>query len=429
MVSNNDLDVRRGLAHKLVKDVILRPEEDRPSQAELYVVKAEAGAGKSVLIRRVAWEAATKAGVLCLWGRGTAIPSLEALRELSEAAGERIFLFIDNAADHLSAIRDLLEFVRLRKLRLTLITAERINEWNVRCEALEDYLSDQYQLDYLNRSEIESLVRLLTEHDALGPHLANKSFEERVGESEKRAGRQLLVALHEATHGRPFEDILLDEYESIIPPEAQRLYLTVCILNRLKVPVRAGLISRVHGIPFVEFRERLFKPLEHVVHVVQLPWRDYAYQARHSEIAEIVFHQVLTDSVDRFNEYIRVVRALNPLYSVDQEALRAMLRAKYIDDLFPNYEDAKAIYDSARGILGDDAYLLQQRANYERIRPAGNLPLAQTLLDKARQLEPSDSTIVHTLAEVLRARAEASQKALERARLRGEARAVLRSGP
>jgi len=422
-----DLDVRRGLTNKLLEDVILRPEEDRPSQVELYVVKAEAGAGKSVLLRRLAWEASNSAGVLCLRSRGTAPPSLEALRELSEATGDRIFLFIDNAADYLLVIRELLEFAQSRKLRLTLITAERVNEWNVRCEDLEEYLSDQYQLYYLSRSEIETLVQLLTKYDALGPNLANKTFEEQVDEFEKRAGRQLLVALHEATHGRPFEEILLDEYEGIIPPEAQRLYLTACVLNRLKVPVRAGLISRVHSIPFEDFREHLFRPLEHVVHVIQLPWGDYAYRARHPEIAQIVFEQVLTDSTERFNEYIRIVRALNPVYSVDYEALRGMLRSKWIHDLFPSYEDAKAIYDSAREILGDDAYLLQQMANYERIRPNGNLPLARTLLDKARQLDPLDSTIVHTLAEVLRARAEAADKKLERARFRSEARALLGS--
>ena len=224
-----------------------------------------------------------------------------------------------------------------------------------------------------------------------------------------------------------FEEILLDEYQNIIPPEAQRLYLTVCTLNRLRVPVRAGLISRVHGIPFETFRARLFRPLEHVVHTVQMPWGDFAYQARHSEIAQIVFQQVLTESTERFNEYIRIIRALNPIYSVDHQALRGMLRAKWIHELFPRYEDAKAIYDSATEIMGDDAYLLQQRANYERIRPNGNLPLAQALLDKSRQLEPSDSTIVHTLAEVLRARADAADKKLERARFRREARALLRS--
>jgi len=299
-------------------------------------------------------------------------------------------------------IRELLEFARSRRLPLTLITAERVNEWNVRCESLEELLSDQYQLYYLSRSEIETLVRLLTKYDALGPFLAHKTFEERVNEFEKKTGRQLLVALHEATQGLPFEEILLDEYQNIIPPEAQRLYLTVCTLNRLRVPVRAGLISRVHGIPFETFRARLFRPLEHVVHTVQMPWGDFAYQARHSEIAQIVFQQVLTESTERFNEYIRIIRALNPIYSVDHQALRGMLRAKWIHELFPRYEDAKAIYDSATEIMGDDAYLLQQRANYERIRPNGNLPLAQALLDKSRQLEPSDSTIVHTLAEVLR---------------------------
>jgi len=422
-----DLDVPRGLTNKLLEDVILRPEEDRPSQVELYLVKAEAGAGKSVLLRRLAWEATNSAGVVCLFSRGTRPPAIEALRELSQAIGDRIFLFIDNAADHLPVILELLEFARSRKLRVTVITAERVNEWNVHCEALEEYLSDQYQLHYLNRTEIETLVYLLEKYDALGPNLANKTFKDRIDEFEKKTGRQLLVALHEATKGRPFEEILIDEYESIIPPEAQRLYLTVCVLNRLKVPVRAGLISRLYGIPFEVFRERLFKPLEHVVHVVQLPWGDYAYRARHSEIAQIVFDQVLTDSTERFNEYIRVVRALNPIYSVDYEALRSTLRAKVIHELFPSYEDAKAIYGAATDILREDAYLLQQRANYERIRPNGNLPLAQTLLEKARQLEPSDSTIVHTLAEILRARAEAADKRLERVRLRNEARAVLRS--
>ena len=423
----NNLDVRRHLTDKLLEDIILRLEEDRPSQSELYLIKAEAGAGKSVLLRRLAWEAATKAGVLCLYNRGVSKSSFEAFREISESTGERIFFFVDNAADHVSMLRDLFDFARYRKVRLTVVTAERVNEWNISCETLEEYLSDEFQPHYLSRAEIEALVRLLTTHGALGPNLVARTFEDQVSEFEKKAGRQLLVALHEATRGYPFEEILLDEYRHIVPSEAQRLYLTVCVLNRLKVPVRAGLISRVHGIPFEEFRQRLFKPLEHVIQVSSLPWGDLAYSARHSQIAQIVFEQVLTESTDRFNEYIRIIRFLNPIYSVDRESLRSMLRARSVHDLFPSYDDAKAIYDLAKEILGEEAYLLQQQANYERIRPAGNLQLARTLLEKARQKDPSDSTIVHTLAEVLRAQAEASAKNLERARLRNEARAMLQA--
>ena len=421
------LDVARQITDRLLFDIILPPEEDRPSLVELYLIKAEAGAGKSVLLRRLAWEAATQARVLCIRSRGIMPRSYEGVRQMSRATGERIFLFVDNAADNVFAIREIIEYARSKKFALTVIAAERINEWNVSCRDLEDYLSDQYQLRYLSHAEIGSLVRLLTEHKSLGPYLEKKTFEECVREFEERAGRQLLVALHEATHGKPFEEILLDEYRNIVPHEAQHIYLTVCVLNRFEVPVRAGIVSRVHGIAFEEFKDRFLRPLEHVVQVQMLPWSDYAYTARHSEIAEIVFEQVLTEQTERFNEYIRIIKALNPMFSVDLEALRLMLRAKSVHELFPRFEDAKEIYSAAHQAIGDDAYLLQQNANYERIRPDGNLQQAQSLLEKARVLDPRDSTIVHTLAEVLRAKAEIAQMPLERARFRNEAFALLRS--
>ncbi len=420
-----NLDVRRKLTDKLIYDIILRREEDRPSIVEFYVIKAEAGAGKTVLLKRFAWDAAIKVNVICLFSRGTKPQNLDAIRQLSDAINQRIFLFIDNSADNLTEIQELLEFARFNKIRLTLISAERLNEWNFRCESLEEHLTDWYKLSYLSRSEIKDLVELLSTHDSLGPNLTGKPIEEQIKEFDEKAGRQLLVALHEATQGRPFEEILLDEYKNIIPSEAQRLYLTVCVLNRLQVVVRAGLISRVHDIPFEMFRDRFFKPLEQVVEVVILPWQDHAYKARHTEIAQIVFEQVLIEPTDRYNEYIRILNALNPMYKVDYLALRGLLRAKSIDIIFPKYEDAIAIYDSVKELLGNDTYFLQQRANYERIRSNGNLILAQNLLEKAHELNPSDLSIVHTLAEVLRARAASTEKKLERVRFRREAQGLL----
>ena len=189
------------------------------------------------------------------------------------------------------------------------------------------------------------------------------------------------------------------------------------------------MISRIRGIPFENFRDQLFAPLEHVVVVTKLPWGDYAYMARHSEIAQIVFEQVLTDPADRFNECIRLLRALNPMYSVDLEAIRGLIRARSVYELFPNTSDAIAIYDAAGETIGEDAHLLQQRANYERIRPNGNLRLAISLLERARALSPDDWTLTHTLAEVIRARAETAELPLERARFRGEARSLLGTIP
>src|SRR3990167_4643971 len=81
------------------------------------------------------------------------------------------------------------------------------------------------------------------------------------------ADHQLLVALHEATLGKSFDEIILDEYNRIVPDEAKLLYLDVCTLHRFKVGIRAGLLSRVSGITFDYFGRLLILPLEHVVFV------------------------------------------------------------------------------------------------------------------------------------------------------------------
>ncbi|MBW3570797.1 MAG: SIR2 family protein [Gemmatimonadetes bacterium] len=419
-------DVRRRLTDTLLTDVIIRPEEDRPTRAELYLIKAEAGAGKSVFLKRLAWEAARDADALCLYVREAGFVQYEALQELYRVTQQRVFLFFDNAADHVSSLLALITKARRDRIPITFITAERVNAWNMSCQALNEYLNESFHLKYLSRSEIETLVGLLEQHDSLGPNLIGKSFDEQVEQFHEQAGRQLLVALHEATLGPPFEDILFDEFNEIQPQAARSLYLTVCVLNRMNVPVRAGLIARVHQIPFEDFRQKLFEPLDHVVQT-RLGARtgDYYYMARHPEVAQIVFERVLNNPTDRYHEYIRIIRELNPSYSSDRESFRGLIRAKSLHDLFPDYQDVRALYDLAQEVAPRDAYVYQQRANYERIRPNGNYQEAQKLLEVARELDPKDTSITHTLAELTRTQAEAAENPLQRERFRTAARRLL----
>ncbi len=419
------LDVRRRLTDTVLWSVVARAEGDRPTRAELYVVKAEAGAGKTVFLRRVAWEAATQSEALCLFVRPSGSPRFEALRELHRVTGERVFLFVDSAADNVTLISGLLENARRFDVPLTVITAERVNEWNVSCEDISGYVTDEYELGYLSRREMEDLVTLLNDHGAQGPNLRGRSLEEQVREFEERAGRQLLVALHEATMGRPFEDILMDEYSNVHPQQARSLYLTVCILHRLRVPVRAGLIARVHGIAFTEFQERFFAPLEHVVRVRESRAAcDFEYVTRHPEIAQIVFQRALAETADRHYEYVRILKHLNVSYSSDRESFRKLVRAKALHESFPRYEDVVALFDVAEESAGGEPYLYQQMANYERIRPNGNYAKAYELLQKARELDPRDTSIVHSLSELARTRANNADRPLERRRLRNEAHSL-----
>jgi hypothetical protein len=231
--------------------------------------------------------------------------------------------------------------------------------------------------------------------------------DERRKELEEHAGRQLLVALHEATLGIPFETILVDEYNHITPFEAQRLYQTVCVLNRLNVPVRAGLIARVHGIPFEEFKHRFFAPLEHVVFAQQDDvTKDYQYRARHPHIADIVFLRVLKNAEDRFDVHIRCLKALNVIYSVDWKAFWQLVRA---------------VFAAAKESVGEDAHLLHQMEIYEMLRPDGDLGEAARLLGRASDLAPHDSSIKHSIAEQRLKAADRSRTPLEKSKLLREA--------
>ena len=62
-----NLDVHRRLGDTLLSDHFLAEEADRPDNMEFVLVKAHAGAGKSVLLRRIAWDAAHDYNCLCLY--------------------------------------------------------------------------------------------------------------------------------------------------------------------------------------------------------------------------------------------------------------------------------------------------------------------------------------------------------------------------
>jgi tetratricopeptide (TPR) repeat protein len=303
--------------------------------------------------------------------------------------------------------------------RLSIVAAERVNEWNVSGNFIDPYVTTEYELKYLTNFEIDKLIELLTTHKALFT-LEGKALEEQRIAFRELAGRQLLVALHEATLGRPFEEIIVDEFESIVPEEAKRIYLTICVLNRLGVPVRAGIIARLHGVRFEEFQERLFRPLEHVVSTdIDNVVRDYMYSARHPFIAEIVFDRVLQQQEERYDNYIKCLNTLNVDYACDRKAFRLMIRGRALLELFSNRDLVKNIYDSAEKIVGDDGYLFHQKGLYEM--HCGNHKVAGELFAKAEALAPQDFSIKHSRSELLLKSAEQARTDLEKEKLLREA--------
>lgn len=417
--------IRRTMQDDIFECVIERPDAERSVNADFCIIKGEAGAGKSILLRQLAWQAGKSSLGIILWVKEGCVADFDLIEEIISKSNERVYLFWDNAAINTIELNRFLLKAQKNDSRITVISAERHNQWNVRCEELDELVSSKYVLRYLSENEIELLVRQLEKSDSLGPNLINKIHEERCQEFKDVHGRQLLVALHEATMGEPFEDIIYNEYVNIFPDSAKKIYLTVCTLNRLKIPVRAGLISRIHDISFTEFQNKFHDPLEKVVLTIGATEQDVHYSARHSEIAEIVFRRALVNIEDRYQEYINIINKLNISFSSDKSSFRSLIRAKSLNDLFTNYEDILSIYKHAQESIGDDPYLLQQIANYERIRPNGSMEKALELLLMAKENAPFDSSILHSLSVVWRDKAGHADDPQVRRKCRVEARAYL----
>lgn len=405
-------DAKRDLTDALLVDHFIEMKDAEDEKTQFVLVKAHAGAGKTILLQRLAWDAAAEFDCHCIFIKPNGLVDAASIQELIGLTKERLFLFVDDVADHSEEVESLLRTIGPEGRRLTVVAAERINEWSF-CDRLNQYVTDDYEMSYLSSTEIDRLLALLDKNSALGT-LEHLDADGRREAFADRAGRQLLVALHEATLGKPFEDIIEDEYNAVQPDRARRIYLTICVLNRLNVSVRAGIVARIHGIPFQQFQRDFFRPLERVVFTrYDYRARDYAYQARHPHIAEIVFERVLKNEDDRFDTYLRCLDALNIDYKPDRIAFSALIKGRAVLDLFPSHEMARNLYATAREKAGDAPFLLQQIAIYEIQRPNGNLNAAREHLNRALNMEPHNPSLMHSLSELYLTLASAARNPLE----------------
>ncbi|TYF43737.1 hypothetical protein DJ490_26840, partial [Enterobacter hormaechei] len=92
------------------------------------------------------------------------------------------FLYWDDASLHVNKIAAFMNNAIKAELKITIITAERYNEWSQRCDSLKELITEVYSLHNLSESEVTNLVEKLEFHDCLGPNLINKNKAERIQE-------------------------------------------------------------------------------------------------------------------------------------------------------------------------------------------------------------------------------------------------------
>lgn len=412
-----EYDVRRQLESGILSEVFVEVGKEDLG-VHLYSILGHAGSGKSVFLNRLAWEAVNALNKNCLILKKDILLDADAIIELYSLLKERIYIIVDNANHNEIELNNLIERAKKDTIPVTILTAERTNLWNVECNRIKNHVSHIYKLQYLDSKEIDDLLDLLEINDCLN-HLKGKTRETQRKEFEERAGRELLVALYEATQGKSFQEIILDEYQSIPDPKAKAIYLTVCLLHSLGSYTRAGLLSRVHNVNFSDFKTNFFAPLEFLVFSRRDYYiNDFVYEARHKLIAEFVIDNVLINEQTRYDEYISLLSSLDIDYDSDRNVFLFLTNAKKLLSFFRSPEKIRSIYEIAKSQSYEDAKLFQQEAIFEMESSGGSIDKAEKLLYKADELtDYKDPIIRHSLAELLFTKANDAKTSLERKKL------------
>jgi len=403
-------DVDRKVVSDLLNQILNKASESK-KRPDFYVLKGPAGNGKTVALKRVAWEISSHLDELVLWIDESAALDPAAIGELYNLTGKTIHICIDRVAGHVLKLKKLADYATKNSIPLVIISTETDADWYAYCTPLDCLKPTEMEVRYLSPAEINQLIDLLGKHKALGM-LDGKPRDEQFRAFSDGAERQLLVALHEATLAEPFEDIVFEEYCDIVPEETKTLYLDICTLNQFSVPVRAGTVSRVSGIPFSRYADEIFGPLKNIVMTVNDRYTgDLQFKARHSRVAKLVFQRACETSAQKADQLVRLVQHLDIGYSVDREAVEKLSKGQMLIRTL-DVEDGRRVYTEALQAVGRQAFLLQQSAIFESNHPDGSLKKAQQYGDEARSIEPRSNSIMHTQAEIARKRAKAEDSSV-----------------
>ena len=395
---------------------------------KLVLLQGSAGSGKTIALRRAAFDAATALEEFVVWLKDAGQPRPEVFEELYDLTGKRVLLFVDHISIHASAILILLQRLADKAIPITVIASEREADWGSYCAELEErYTPDLFTLRRLSEREAEDLVELLERHNCLG-QLQSKNKADRIAAflDENRADRQLLVALHELTQGKPFERIILEEFDRITPDAARQLYLDIATFHQFGVVARAGAISRISGIRFKDFEDDFFAPLRDIVSVVTDTYTgDKGYETRHSRVSRILFGVACPDDDEKSRQLSRILTGLDAGFSSDKRVIENICKGRVIAREFSSIEAARQIFDTAIEALPNSAFLYQQAAILEYLHRHGSLERSQELAETAREIDDNNHIYIHTLAEVARRQANATDSKVLSEKLRAQSRSYL----
>lgn len=246
-------------------------------------------------------------------------------------------------------------------------------------------------------ADIDELINLLDRNSLLG-RLKGMSQQLRHRAFREVAGRQLLVAMIEATSGRKFDLKVVDEWEELQSDE-RRAYALLAIAHSLKFSLRREeLLFALGEGADVSKHNSLLNAVDSLArrHVIALNAETNEYRTRHRYLADVLVTELgkRTSLGSLIGDLAYVVSAkVNAQTSKSAREfrlLRALLNHDYLIRL-TSLEEARVLYERIEELASWNTHYFLQRGSMEV--EAGDLRLADNYLSQARSMDAGSSLV------------------------------------
>ena len=369
-------------------------------QGSLLVLTGTAGSGKSTSLMRAC---------LQLQGNGTPVgwvdrdhmPSPRDIRVAMKQQGSPRVLAIDDADMCGSALSSLIRnLLHSGSPRIILVAIRSTKVDSVlNPPDLTQTPLQEFAMPHLTDPDIDGLIKVLDQHNRLG-YLKGKSLAEQRKQFQKQAGRQLLVAMIQATSNRKFEEKAVDELTDLEEVDA-KVYALVAAAHALRFGLQREEIPVASG----DLTNKALNAVDQLVNRKILHRRPNGFiWARHRVIAEII-----QDALQKSGQIKGVLEGLAYLAATKarpemsrsnrpRHMLRVLLNHDYLLRVI-GLDAARNLYGSLENLLHWDYHYWLQRGSAEVER--GELPHAEQCLNQARSISPDDPLVQNEWAYLL----------------------------
>lgn len=400
------------------------------SGTDILLLTSAAGGGKSTIAKRVAVEL-TGEGFPVFFSEGDTRPNPDLLASFCSTLDHRILLIFDNVGHDFSLVSTFYERVRNLEIKPLILLVARYNEWARGGYHLAGIRSmKEIRVPDLTGPDIDQILVTLETNDLLG-ELRKMDYAQRVDVFRRKARKQILVAMREATSGRGFDDIIRDEFATVEPADARLLYLVAAIASTDNYGLSTQQMITTMALEPAETLSLIETSLAGIL--VPKEGELDSYVIRHPAIADFILTQASREILaESFIAFLRTIFAVLPegrerRWSRAFRVYRHQINHKRLQHIFGGRTDlVRNIYEGIKQYFRDDGHYWLQYGSFE-LEYGLEIGAAENYINQAAAIMPNNPQVVTANAHLLfKKSAEATTSAAAR-ELMEEATTVLKA--